>query len=102
TVFPQSPVPGQVDAPSNVEVRPPARARLRVRVEGVVQGVGFRPCTPDQRPVVGGVPGHPNVFVNSGQCRLGMTLAPVSGHTVASLIAGRKPDGVECMDPARF
>jgi hydrogenase maturation protein HypF len=36
-------VPDEVDAPSNVERRPPARARLAVRVEGVVQGVGFRP-----------------------------------------------------------
>jgi D-amino-acid dehydrogenase len=52
------------------------------------EGVGFRPCTPDQIPVVGLVPGCQNVYIASGNCRLGVTLAPATAQFVRSMISG--------------
>jgi D-amino-acid dehydrogenase len=68
------------------------------------QGTGFRPCTPDQLPVIGKVPGYSNLFVATGNCRLGVTLAPVSGYILSSLVDGKQPEGVpyKLFDPARF
>ncbi|MCL4383274.1 FAD-binding oxidoreductase [Candidatus Marsarchaeota archaeon] len=45
---------------------------------------GFRPCTPNNLPVIGKV--NENVFVASGQCRLGVTLAPITGYIITQLI----------------
>ena len=57
------------------------------RVKIVEEGVGFRPCTPDQMPVIGRVPGHKNVYIASGNCRLGVTLAPATAEVIRSLIS---------------
>jgi len=70
----------------------------------VDEGIGFRPCTPDQFPLVGAIPGCDNAFVASGNCRLGVTLAPATAFLIRSMIAGRdyldelKPS----LSPARF
>jgi glycine/D-amino acid oxidase-like deaminating enzyme len=61
------------------------------RLKCVEEGMGYRPCTPDQLPVLGAVPGYANLFVASGNCRLGLTLAPVTGYVTASLIRGEEP-----------
>jgi D-amino-acid dehydrogenase len=58
------------------------------QVKIVEEGVGFRPCTPDQIPVIGLVPGCQNVYVASGNCRLGVTLAPATAQAVRSMISG--------------
>lgn len=81
-------------------VRGLAGARL------VETGVGYRPCTPDQLPLIGRVPGYGNCFVASGNCRLGVTLAPVTGFLISSMIEGAVPEEEEDVlaltDPARF
>lgn len=68
------------------------------------EGVGFRPCTPDQMPVIGLVPGYRNVYVASGNCRLGVTLAPATADIIRSMIDGNsnalKPDS--WYEPTRF
>ena len=71
-------------------------AKLRL----VSEGVGFRPCTPDQLPVIGKVPGFENLVVASGHCRLGVTLAPATGQMVESLIEGKTP--ARDFDPGRL
>ena len=58
------------------------------RVRIAEEGVGFRPCTPDQMPVIGRVPGFRNVYIASGNCRLGVTLAPATADIVRSMING--------------
>ena len=70
----------------------------------VDEGVGFRPCTPDQFPVVGRVSGYENVFVASGNCRLGVTLAPATAHLLKSVIEGTElmEDIKRLASPARF
>ncbi len=68
------------------------------------EGVGYRPCTPDQLPVIGKVPGYENLIIASGHCRLGITLAPATGHMIGSMLAGQMPpEGLlRPFDPSRF
>lgn len=47
------------------------------RLDLIEAGVGFRPSTPDQLPVVGRIPRCDNGYVLTGACRKGITLAPV-------------------------
>ncbi|MDE1768810.1 MAG: FAD-binding oxidoreductase, partial [Candidatus Micrarchaeota archaeon] len=70
----------------------------------IYSGYGFRPCTPDQVPVIGRVPGYSNLFIAGGQCRSGVTLAPLTGKIISSLIEGKKPSikHLEKMSPKRF
>jgi D-amino-acid dehydrogenase len=69
----------------------------------VTEGVGFRPCTPDQIPIVGRVPGYRNLFIATGHCRLGVTLAPGTGDLIKSMIVGEPRDSLSAgFDPARF
>jgi D-amino-acid dehydrogenase len=70
----------------------------------VDQGIGFRPCTADQFPLIGPVSGFENLFVASGNCRLGVTLAPATALMVASMIAGKEylPELKSSVDPGRF
>jgi D-amino-acid dehydrogenase len=58
------------------------------RVRIAEEGVGFRPCTPDQLPVIGRVPGYQNIYVASGNCRLGVTLAPATANIIKTMISG--------------
>jgi D-amino-acid dehydrogenase len=78
----------------------PGLSRLKL----VHQGTGFRPCTPDQLPVVGRVPGYSNLFVATGNCRLGITLAPVTAYMIRAMVGGGDPQGIpwQLFDPARF
>ena len=68
------------------------------------EGVGYRPCAPDQLPVIGRVPGIENAWIASGNCREGVILAPVTGMIVAELMSGREPSDlpVSSVDPRRF
>jgi len=66
------------------------------------EGVGYRPCTPDQLPIIGRVPGFENLVVASGHCRLGVTLAPATGHMVESLIQGKGMNFTRDLAPGRF
>ena len=52
----------------------------------VEEGVGFRPCTPDQLPIIGPIPGYKNAYVASGNCRLGVTNAPATAQLLVSMI----------------
>lgn len=68
------------------------------------EGVGFRPCTPDQLPVIGRVPGYENLYVASGNCRLGITLAPATANIIRSIISSssNKEELWKNFDPGRF
>lgn len=59
------------------------------RIESVE--TGFRPCTPDMIPIIGELPGHRGLYVAIGHCRLGVTLAPVTGEVISSMMTGVKP-----------
>ncbi len=50
---------------------------------------GFRPCTPNNIPVIGAAPEINNLFIATGQCRLGVTLAPITGKIISEMIDGK-------------
>lgn len=47
-----------------------------------------RPGTPDERPYLGAVPGHPDVVVSTGYSRHGILLAPLAARLAAALLSG--------------
>jgi glycine/D-amino acid oxidase-like deaminating enzyme len=59
---------------------------------------GFRPATPDQRPLIGPVPGRPGVFLACGHEGLGITTAPATAALVAAAVLGRPAP----LDPAPY
>ena len=59
---------------------------------------GFRPTTPDHRPLIGPVPGRPGLFLACGHEGLGITTAPATAELIASAILGRPAP----LDPAPF
>ena len=59
------------------------------RLRLVYEGTGFRPCTPDQLPLIGKIPNFDNVFIAAGHCRVGMTLAPATGMLISDMLEGK-------------
>jgi D-amino-acid dehydrogenase len=65
--------------------------------------VGFRPVSADRRPLLGALPGHPNVFVATGHAGYGLEVGPYSGALLAELIVGRTPAvDLAPFSPGRF
>jgi D-amino-acid dehydrogenase len=64
---------------------------------------GLRPVAADGLPIVGALPGVPNVVVATGHGMLGLTLGPVTGRQVASEIVDGVPEaGAVALSPGRF
>jgi D-amino-acid dehydrogenase len=53
--------------------------------------VGLRPVSADNTPVLGRLPGSPNVSVCTGHGANGLLLGPYSARLVAELVAGKEP-----------
>lgn len=68
--------------------------------------VGFRPCSADLLPVIGRIPGTECTYIATGLCRLGITMAPVAGKIVSSMILGEDPhvhrEVLIAISPERF
>ena len=83
----------------------------RTRLQGIIEGFcqffpafspddfadiepwsGLRPCTPDGLPCIGPIPGIENATVATGHNMLGLSLGPVTGQLVTTLITNGKPD----------
>ncbi|MFQ5998528.1 MAG: NAD(P)/FAD-dependent oxidoreductase, partial [Candidatus Bathyarchaeia archaeon] len=63
----------------------------------------FRPCTPDELPLLGRVEGVENLIVAVGHCRYGFTMAPISGVIITDIIMQKKPTlSIEPLAPSRF
>ncbi|MBI2383657.1 MAG: glycine oxidase ThiO [Gammaproteobacteria bacterium] len=85
-----------------------ARIALRAAAEALVPATaglpleahwaGLRPGSPDGLPYIGRHPELPNLFVNTGHFRLGLTLAPASAELLADLVLERPPR----FDPTPF
>jgi glycine/D-amino acid oxidase-like deaminating enzyme len=75
------------------------------RLELSEVGVGYRPCTPDQLPVVGRIPRCENGYILTGSCRKGMALAPALSQLLmgCALGSGETDDPLlQALDPERF
>jgi D-amino-acid dehydrogenase len=69
--------------------------------------VGLRPTSPDDRPVVGAVPGWGNVWTATGHGANGLLLGPYTAALLAVVIAGGTPETPLAtvpkeLDPGRF
>ncbi|TDD46520.1 FAD-binding oxidoreductase [Nonomuraea terrae] len=53
---------------------------------------GFRPYCPDHLPVIGADPRVPGLYHACGHEGAGIGLAPATGHLLAQLLAGERPD----------
>jgi D-amino-acid dehydrogenase len=64
---------------------------------------GYRPLTPDGRPILGPTERYPNLLLATGHGQLGVTLAPATGEVVAAQLTGEAaPVDPEPFSPARF
>jgi len=75
------------------------------RLELSEAGVGYRPCTPDQLPVVGRIPRCENAYIITGACRKGMVLAPVLSELLIACVLGSgetQDPALQALDPGRF
>ena len=77
----------------------------RLRLTLAEMGVGFRPCTPDQLPLVGKIPGCDNGYIVSGSGRKGVVLSPVLARLALGCALNRS-EGIgptlRALDPRRF
>ncbi len=53
---------------------------------------GWRPMTPDELPILGGVPGLANTFLATGHGMMGVSMAPATAELVADLVQDRTSD----------
>jgi D-amino-acid dehydrogenase len=60
-------------------------------INTVDRWAGLRPATPSNVPIIGRTRLR-NLYLNTGHGTLGWTLACGSGHALADLVSGRKPD----------
>ena len=63
-----------------------------INTDGGSRWMGFRPSLPDSLPVVGRSPRHDNILFGFGHGHLGLTLAGITGKTLADLAANRPTD----------
>ena len=59
--------------------------------KGRSEWMGFRPSMPDSLPVISQGRAHANTWFAYGHGHLGLTLGPITGKTIADLVAGRDP-----------
>ncbi|MFO1448293.1 MAG: FAD-dependent oxidoreductase [Opitutaceae bacterium] len=70
---------------------------------GVTPWFGYRPVSPDGLPYLGRFSRLGNLTAACGHAMLGVTLAPITGHVVAEVLAGRKPSvDLSLTHPDRF
>ncbi len=75
----------------------------RLNTEGGRQWMGFRPSTPDCRPVISIAPSAPSVIYAFGHGHLGLTQSVGTAELVADLVSGRTPSiDLSCFAADRF
>jgi sarcosine oxidase, subunit beta len=83
-----------------------AARRLPVLAEsGITRGItGVLDMTPDARPLLGEVPGHPGLIVAAGFSGTGFKISPAVGEALAELITSGAPAHVDLRPfrPSRF
>jgi D-amino-acid dehydrogenase len=52
--------------------------------------MGFRPSTPDSKPVIGRSPHHRDVYFAFGHGHMGLSLSAITGELIAKLVGGRE------------
>src|SRR5262249_47423844 len=71
--------------------------------EGVQPWRGLRPCSPDGLPYIGRTACCTNLVVATGHAMMGITLGPITGRLVASILSGEKPEiDIALLSPDRY
>jgi D-amino-acid dehydrogenase len=74
-----------------------------LNTEGALPWMHCRPSMPDSLPVIGTVPGHPNVYLAFGHGHKGFGLGGLTGSLVRELVDGESPSlDLEPYSPMRF
>lgn len=68
------------------------------KVEPIQQWAGLRPSSPNGIPFIGALPEHEGLWINAGQFRNGLVLAPASARLLVDQLLGRPP----AIDPAPY
>jgi D-amino-acid dehydrogenase len=106
---------GTLEADAGFDTRPTARGVHELLREGLRTApglggatisevrVGLRPASADDRPVLGALPGWPNVHVATGHGTEGLLMGPYTAALVAdSIVSGVVPDAIAPLSPDRF
>jgi len=73
------------------------------RFAGIEPWSGLRPCTPDGLPYIGRPSRRENLLVATGHAMLGLSLGPITGSLIASMVSGEAPPiDVAPLRPDRF
>lgn len=71
--------------------------------EGITPWQGMRPCSPDGLPYLGRTKFKRNLIVATGHAMMGLSLAPVTGEIVGSLVDSEQPTiDISLMSPDRY
>jgi D-amino-acid dehydrogenase len=70
--------------------------------QGVEPWAGLRPCSPDGLPYIGRIEGYSNLTVASGHSMMGLSLGPVTGKLVSSILLGSQMPDIRKLNPLRF
>jgi D-amino-acid dehydrogenase len=64
--------------------------------------IGFRPVSPDLRPMLGRIAGLDGLVIGNGLGPSGLTIGPFAGHLLAQLVLGQAPElDLAAYDPLR-
>lgn len=71
--------------------------------EGILPWHGMRPCSPDGLPYLGRSAIKRNLIIATGHAMMGLSLAPVTGEIVGSIVDGETPSvDVTLLNPDRY
>ena len=71
--------------------------------DGLQPWRGLRPCSPDGLPYLGRPRRYDNLVVATGHAMMGLSLGPITGRLVATLLAGERPEfDLGLLDPDRY
>ena len=75
---------------AEILVRHAAELFPRMNLSKPSRWSGPRPGTPDSLPVIGAVPGHPNILLACGHGHLGLTGGPMTGRIIGAMATGER------------
>ena len=71
--------------------------------DGLQPWRGLRPCSPDGLPYLGRTARFANLTLATGHAMMGLSLGPITGHLVAQILSGEKPEfDLALLDPDRY
>ncbi|RYD25527.1 MAG: FAD-dependent oxidoreductase [Verrucomicrobiaceae bacterium] len=70
---------------------------------GIQPWAGLRPVSPDGVPYIGQAPMAENLFIATGHAMMGLSLGPITGKLISSLINHTAPEvSLAAASPGRF